>query len=329
MWQEAVKPKDGSEYPIFKVMLQRVDPHEKPSYWKGALPDTQSNDTQEFPLQYICEKCEQKSPMAFKDQSSTCLNRDCTDFFISKGTRLQRHKLEYRKEFLEWTRPFTGDQAKVPASVPSPPGKDAEGYGTELRCRTGMVCPRCHHCDSRVFFSYWKCGSCSHVHMAEPEPYPMAGIEKETREHTKRLLKSKNSELFKEDGTTIFMSSAPKTSILTRESTSKSITKDKARKSDVSEELAKDKKTDTKGFVTKFSTNDERSTRTIYMIFDADGNLIGSLVHERPSTALKESLCGANELWDKIQKPGVTKDFKRNAARCSGSKTFHSFKHHF
>ncbi|KAJ4419637.1 hypothetical protein N0V82_004832 [Gnomoniopsis sp. IMI 355080] len=308
MWQEAVKTKDGDEYPIYKVMLQRLSPYDKPSYWKGTIPNPEMSDTQEPLAQYTCHQCGRSSPTAFKDQSSICLNKDCTQFFITNGARLQRHNLRYREGFLNWIKPFNGDRAMIPALVPPPPGKDIQGYGTELRCRTGMVCPKCHHCDSRVFFSYWKCGSCGLVHMAEPDPYPLAEIEKETHDHIKKLSNSKSSELFKEDGTTIYMAE-PEDSHPNRNSSSKKhANKPEAVPSDP------------KGFVTKFSTEDERSIRTIYMILNPDGNFIGSLVHERPSTALKESLCGADELWNKIQEPGVTKEFKRNAARCPGSK---------
>ncbi|KAJ4386629.1 hypothetical protein N0V93_009527 [Gnomoniopsis smithogilvyi] len=319
MWQEAVETKDGSEYPIFKIMLQRIDPHEKLSCWKGAIQTHQDNNTTEFFPQYTCNKCSEESPRAFKDQSSLCLNRECKDFFSTRGVRLQRHGLKYRKEFLNWVKPFTAERDTLPDVVPPPPGKDTEGYGTELRCRTGLVCPSCHHCDSRVFYNHWKCSSCGFVHMAEPDPYPIVGIEKETQEHTKKLLNGKNSQLFKEDGTTIFMAD-PKGSDLTQKSSSKkTFAKPQAEKGGIPGKKTNDRQPDAKGFVTKFSTKNERSTRTTYMVFNPNGDFIGSLVHERPSTSLKESLCGANELWDEIQKPGVTKDFRRNAARCSGS----------
>lgn len=297
MWQEAVHTEDGNEYPVFKIMLQKIDPSNQPDYWKGPAPSHNINDTQESFTQYMCEKCSKNSPAAFKDQTSVCLNRDCSEFFTTNGVQLKRHQLEYDEAFLNWIKPFTGDHTTIPDIAPPPPGKDVGGYGTELRFRTGMVCPNCYHCDSRVFFSYWKCSSCGLIHMAEPEPYPMAEIEKETREHTKKLLNSKTSTFFKQDGTTIFMATSGDHGV-----------------------QAENAGGNSKGFVNKFSTQDERSTRIIYMIFDAESNFIGSVVHERPSAALKEALCGAHELWDKIQEPGVTMDFKRNAARCSGSK---------
>lgn len=297
MWQESVHTEDGNQYPVFKVMLQKIDPYSQPKYWKGPVINHNINNIQESFSQYTCPKCGKNSPIAFRDQTSMCLNRDCTEFFTANGVQLKRHQLEYEEGFISWIKPFTGDYANIPVIAPPPPGKDIGGYGTELRCRTGMVCPNCHHCDSRVFFSYWKCSSCGLIHMAEPEPYPMAEIEKETQEHTRKLLNSKNSTLFKQDGTTIFMATSEGHHGIEAES----------------------ERTSSKGFVTKFSTQDERSTRTIYMIFDAASNFIGSLVHERPSTDMKEALCGAHELWDQIQEPGVTMSFKRNAARCSGS----------
>lgn len=323
MWQEVNTTEDGHDYPIFKVMLQRVDPKEKSAYWKGAGLAPRIDDKQESCPQCSCDKCGENSPVAFRDQPSICLNKKCTEFFAVNGAQLQRHTLEYSEIFLNWIKPFSGDRSQIPDTVPPPPGKDTEGYGTELRCRTGMVCPKCHHCDSRVFFSYWKCSSCGFVHMAEPDPYPMAGVEGETQEHTKRLSNSKQSGLFREDGTTVFMA-APEGMEYLPKSTSKKSTSQKSmsEKESAPNKPAKDKESGTKGFVTKFSTKDARSTRTIYMIFDPEHNFIGSLVHERPSSALKNSQCGANELWNEIQEPGVTKDFKRNAARCSGSKNF-------
>lgn len=324
MWQEAVQTEDGNEYPVFKLMLQKIDSSNKPAYWKCAGHTARANDVQDSFLQYTCVECGKNSPTVFKNQSAICLNRDCTAFFLVNGVRLQRHTLEYREEFLNWIKPFSGDRDMIPDIVPLPPIKDSKGYGTELRCRTGMVCPECHHCDSRVFFSYWKCISCGLVHMAEPDPFPMADIDKETQGHTKKLLKSKNSELFKEDGTTIFMLGPGENDAPEKSNTRKTaVTKKKAASN------KQDEEPETKGFVTKFSAKDERSTRTTYMIFDPNNNFIGSLVHERPTAALKGALCGAHELWNKIQEPGVTKDFKRNAARCSGSKSFHSLRQEY
>lgn len=315
MWQEAVHTEEGNDYAIFKVMLQKVNSSKLPTNCKIVTHTTRTDGVQESFPQYRCEDCGNNSPAAFKDQYSICLTKECKRFFTANGVQLQRHTLVYSEDFLSWVKPFNGDRLKIPDTVPPPPSKATQGYGTELRCRTGMVCPNCHHCDSRVFFSYWKCVACGLIHMAEPDPYPLAGIASETREHTKKLSSSKPG-LFKEDKTTIFMTEPQNWALLTGSSSNNPGSDAKA----ASNVKFKDEVLNTKGFVTKFSSKDERSTRTIYMIFDPNSSFIGSLVHERPSAALKEGPCGANELWHEIQEPGVTKDFKRNAARCPGSK---------
>lgn len=217
--------------------------------------------------------------MIFDNQASLCLNNDCEQFFCVDGKKLSRsgEELSYSASLLNWEKPFTGDRSMIPATVPPPPANSEYGHGTELRCRAGMVCPHCYHCDSRVYYTYWQCGICGYTVKAEPSPYPVAEIKEEACNQTNKL--HKNSAAFREDNITINMN---------------------------------------ENFVQKFQFENERSVRTIYMIFDSESKFGGSVVHERPKAALRQAPGGADELLREIQEPGVAMHLKRNAARCKG-----------
>lgn len=194
----------GDQYPVVKLMLQRCHTDRKPIYWKGEYHAVQTHEIHKSFGQYTCGDCGKTSPTAFKDQPSLCLNHECKNsFFCVDGLQLQRDLLEYCPAFLRWNKPFSGDQSTSVAVVPAAPTMGNGEYGTELRFRTGVICPQCQHCDSRVWFYCWKCSSCGLCQMAEPEPYPLAEIQNETQQHTAKLMKK--SDFFQGDNTTIFM----------------------------------------------------------------------------------------------------------------------------
>ncbi|CAN8100564.1 unnamed protein product [Discula destructiva] len=279
VWQEMSQGQDKDvQYPVVKLMLQRVDTNVKPTYWKGEYNTPQAHDIQESYAQYTCGDCGKNSPIAFDGPPCICLNHKCKSFFSVDGVQLQRDLLEYRPGFLHWIKPFSGDESKVPAGIPDVPTMGDGEYGTELRFRTGMVCPKCQHCDSRVWFYKWKCSCCGFAQMAEPEPCPITEIEHETQQHTEKLMK--NSKFFKLDQTTISMETR---------------------------------------LVTKFRLETQNSVRTTYLITEVDGTFGGTIVHERPHAAVLQGSCGANELWNEIQEPGVAQNFKRHPAVCPGS----------
>lgn len=182
-------------------MIQRVHTDSKPMYWKGQYDAPQAEDTHQSFENYRCGGCNETSPVNFAGHPALCLNQACNKFFSINDVSLERKTLEYTPAFLKWNKPFSGDLSQLPASITTAPIKADGEYGTELRFRTGMVCPQCSHCDSRVAFNYWKCLSCGVIQKAEPEPYPMEDINQETKMHTAKLMKSSPS--FKKDKTTI------------------------------------------------------------------------------------------------------------------------------
>lgn len=74
--------------------------------------------------------------------------------------------------------------------------------------------------------------------------------------------------------------------------------------------------------VTKFVEPANATTKLliVYMIKTIDGKLIGTVVLERPTEASKMAPCGADKLLECIQKEGGNMKFRRNPARCPGSK---------
>lgn len=269
----------SAEYPVCKIMLQRISTGEKPTYWKGGEDTAYIRNIQPSFPHFECNTCGKTSPKIFNDQASLCLNHDCDQFFSVDGKKLSRsgEELSYSTSFLNWEKPFAGDRSTIPATVPPPPAKSEHDHGTELRCRAGMVCPHCYHCDSRVYYTYWQCGYCGYTVEAEPSPYPMAEIEEEAHKQTKKL--DKDFATFQDDNTTIVIN---------------------------------------ENFVQKFQSEGERSVRTIYMVFDSEGNFGGSVVHERPNVAMRQAPGGADELLREVQEPGIAMHLKRNAVRCKG-----------
>lgn len=282
---EPKKPKI-TEYPVFKLRLQRINSEKMPVYWKEKSKVTQPGDIQPSFPDYKCNICGMTSPKAF-DGKSICLRLECRAFFSEDGMKLAAGEkdLQYSKAFLDWIKPFTGDHSKILEAFQPPPVRDQDGWGTEKAFRMGMVCPRCGLCNSRVHYDYWKCGCCGFSYTVSPRPYPMGEINDETRKFTEKFLRSKlpKYQEFKLDHTTISMNSQ---------------------------------------FVLKFTNNNEadrKSIRTIYMIFDKIGQFGGSVVHERPLATMLEGPGGTHKLFKEIQEAGVVMGFKRYPARCAMS----------
>ncbi|KAI3393629.1 hypothetical protein diail_3856 [Diaporthe ilicicola] len=305
VWKEMVKPKDIKEaYPVWKVMLQTMDPASKPWYWKDdtgsgtSVQDSLSADenhthnsigteaTAQDVEEKECTKCGKVSPKIFDNAPWVCLQDGCENFFQAAGIILKQtgndgKGLRYSRDFINQTTAYDEIQNIPTLFQPLPEAlvEGGENYGTEVALRGGMTCPECRCCTSRKYWNRLACCNCGFEYNTAPLHYPLNKVKEETEVHTKKLAK-KNGIL--QDGVTIKMD---------------------------------------KDHVKLFIENDKggMSTRFIYMIKHPNGSLIGTFVVERPSDAAKQASGGADEIYTSIEAESSNMQFQRNPARCPGS----------
>lgn len=282
-------PEAVTEYPIYKLKLQRINLTETPAYWKEDTSNPGTRGHEASCIEYECTVCGTSSPELFDDKK-LCLNSKCVDFFRQDGNLLSAkdETLVYSKAFLKPTRSFTGDSSKIPDAFQPPPAQDRAGWGSEKAFRMGMVCPDCGCCNSRVHWNFWDCINCGYIYTSRPKPYPLNEVDKETKKHSSRFLRSRQPkhQNFKLDQTTISMDGK---------------------------------------FVSRFAnTNigDNDSTITTYMIFNEKKKFLGSVVHERPSHAMLQLSGGSHQLFQEAQTSMEAMRVKRNPCRCVDSMSF-------
>lgn len=283
------KSKDADnriEYPVYKLKLQRVDLAEAPIYWKEEADTLEGQEPSTSRGEYHCETCGVESPRVFRGKE-LCLNSMCKQFFHEDGKQLSAcdRNLQYSKNFISSTKPFTGDGSKIPSGFQPPPTNDENGWGSEKAFRMGMVCPDCGCCNSRAHWNFWNCINCGYIYNSEPKPYPMSEVSKENLKHDGKFLRRKlvQYQTFKLDKTTISMDNHL-VSMFTNE------------------------------------TDQERdSVITTYMIFNQSRQFLGSVVHERPSEATLQMPGGSDELFQEAQVSMDTMHLKRNPCRCVDS----------
>ncbi|KAL1845951.1 hypothetical protein Daus18300_014393 [Diaporthe australafricana] len=316
VWKEMVQPETVQKpYQVWKIMLQTMDPTSKPWYWKDdTLNDTTTEDshitdeenahdsidtqaTTNYVEKRACTNCEKVGPRIFENAPWVCLEDNCDEFFQVDGKVLSQigddsKELRYSEDFINQTTPYD-DMQDIPTLFQPLPKDLVEGgdlYGTEEASRGGMTCPDCGCCTSRKYWDRLECCNCFFQNNAFPLHYPLDKVESETTAQTKKLTKKNNGGLRK-DGLTMRMD---------------------------------------KHHVDLFTEidDDKMSTRFIYMIKHADGELIGTFVVERPSNDAKKAPGGADEIYKCIEAEDSNMRFQRNPARCPGS-TSETLTRHF
>lgn len=287
IWKELVKPKDVKEpYPVWKIMLQTIDPTSEPWYWKGGIQDvtTMSKGTPAAGIEErTCNGCGNTSPKIFANAPWVCLQDDCEQFFRVAGNILSQvgddnKELRYSEDFINQTVTYDMVPGKSTMFQPLPEAlvEGGDRYGTEVALRGGMTCPKCRCCTTRKYWDRLACCYCGFEHNFAPLPYPLSLVEKETQVHTKNFR-------VRNDGVTIKLDG---------------------------------------DYVDQFveAEEDGMSIRLVYMIKDTKGDLVGTFVIERPSDDAKKAPGGADELYHSIEAEGGKMKFQRNPARCPGSK---------
>jgi hypothetical protein len=302
IWNEQVMNTEspGKTYKVWKVMLQTLDPMSEPWYWKESVPTVMAIDDprqaeETAPqtcsgiqsiatslVEAACISCRNTSTKIFQNAPWVCLKDDCNAFFKIGGNSLSQ----------------TGNDGK------------------ELR-----------YCKAFIdhITSYKEVGSIPTMF----EPLPKALVEGGTNFGTETALRSgmtcpycrcANSRKFwhklvcRNCG---FEHSAPPLPypLALVEKETQAHTK-QVWDDGVTIKLAKD-------HVDQFVEEDDdgMSTRFVYMIKDPSGDLIGTLVLERPSDLAKKAPGGADDLYTSIETQGANMKLQRNPARCPNSQS--------
>lgn len=308
VWKELVQP-DGinKPYPVWKIKLHTIRTDLKPWYWADTddLHDTSHQDSPSSQAHHgtdgiaaaesenlhqssVCTDCHQISPKVFENAPWVCL-QDCQESFKVSGQFLSQigddgKELRYAKGFLNKADCSNGEMKDLSEYVHQmfQPLSTSQGENGKVFLGTEK--------ELRGGFTCPICRCCnSRVYWDRQEcrncgfrqdATPLPISIDEVNKETKNAVKRLKK---MSDGATIHMD---------------------------------------KEHVTKFVEPTDAMTELliIYMIKNQEGELIGTVVLERPTDTAKLTLCGADKLLDLLQKEGADMGFRRNPTRCAGSK---------
>jgi hypothetical protein len=309
IWSEEVQntelPDEVRTYKVWKIMLQTLDPTSKPWYWKETIPnimaidDTQqtgaptSNITQSTAARLVeaaCVSCRSTSPKIFENAPWVCLKDDCHAFFKIGNNSLRQIGNDGKE--LRYTEGFI-DHITAYKEIKDIPTM-FEPLPKAL-VQGGATFGTEVALRSGMTCPYCRCAS--------------------TRKFWDRLV-CRNCG---------FEHNAPPLpyplSLVEKET--QAHTEIHHVKDGVTIKLVED-------HVKKFVEEDEdgMSTRFVYMIKDPNGDLIGTLVVERPSDLAKKAPGGADDLYTSIEAQGGSMKLQRNPARCPNSQShFETWQH--
>lgn len=281
IWQELVQPEDHDEpYTVSKLMLQRINIETAPIYWKdkSQIARHDGKDTSNSRHDGVCETCKRPSPQAFVTDTFVCLNQDCQSFFRDM---LSGSKLDART--VEYNPVFLGHIENYRGSkddIPNifQPAPKVDENGFGTE-KALRSGMTCPRCGACSRRITWDGWSCENCSFnSKAFPSPYP-LEKVKEEICDRISKLR-SEDFAHDHTTIMIDRAS---------------------------------------VEKRHPQVEGETIvTEYILRNDSSEVIGTLVHSRPSEDLRASLNGADKLFKEIQEKDI--GLQRYASRCAGSK---------
>ncbi|KAI7779599.1 hypothetical protein LA080_000711 [Diaporthe eres] len=291
IWKEMVKPNNVQEpYQVWKIMFQTMDSASRPWYWKETIDNASTmnistrstrstRSTTAGTDERACNGCGNTSPKIFANASWVCLEDDCEQFFRVAGNILSQIGDDNKE--LRYSEAFIDHIITYEeiASIPTlfEPLRGALVEGGD-QYGTEVALRGGMTCPK------CRCGTARKYwdRLAcrncgfEHNVAPLPYPLSMVEKETEAHTKSCR---VKDDGVTI--------------------------------ELDED-------HVQQFVENDQdgMSTRLVYMIKHANGDLIGSFVVERPSDVAKKAPGGADELYTSIESEGGSMKFQRNASRC-------------
>ncbi|ROV98770.1 hypothetical protein VMCG_06814 [Cytospora schulzeri] len=291
VWKEMVQPRGiDAPYPVWKIKLHTIRTDLKPWYWVDK--DDVHSTTAQVPCQeFQCGYCGESSPKVFDNGSWVCLDHDCQNFFRVDGKLLTQtgddgEDLRYTKAFLNKSEAFKRKMKALPADIHQmfQPLSNSDPENGEMLFGTEKelrVGFTCPICRGCNSQIFWDRKECKHCDFIQDStPLPYPMDRIENEASKFTRSQQKGGKML--DGATIRIDTA---------------------------------------HVTKFVEPADTMTELliVYMIKSTEGNVIGTVVLERPTKASRVSPCGADKLLESIQEEGGKMMFRRNPARCPGS----------
>ncbi|KAK7715294.1 hypothetical protein SLS64_003993 [Diaporthe eres] len=285
IWKEMVKPDNAKEpYQVWKIMFQNMDSTSRPWYWKETTDNVTTMNkgtlsTTAGTEEKACNGCGNTSPKIFANASWVCLEDDCEQFFRVAGKILSQIGDDNKE--LRYSETFINHIITY---------EDIANIPTLFEPIPGALAQGDHKYGTEVALrGGMTCPKCR------------CGT---ARKYWDRLA-------CRNCGFEHNAAPLPYPLSLVEKETEAHTKSCRVKDDGVTIELDED-------HVQQFIENDQdgMSTRLVYMIKHANGDLIGSFVVERPSDVAKKIPGGADELYTSIESKGGSMKFQRNASRC-------------
>lgn len=290
IWKEMVKPADAQEpYPVWKVMFQTIDSTSRPWYWKETIDNAATMNkgtlsTTAGTEERTCNRCGNTSPKIFANASWVCLEDDCEQFFRVAGNILSQIGDDNKE--LRYSEAFINHIVAY---------EEINNIPTLFQPLPGTLVEGGDKYGTELALrGGMTCPKCR------------CGT---ARKYWDRLA-------CRNCGFEHNVAPLPYPLSLVEEETEAHTEKYRVKDDGVTIKLDED-------HVEQFVENDQdgMSTRLVYMIKHANGDLIGSFVVERPSDVAKKAPGGADELYTSIESEGGNMKFQRNPSRCPDSQS--------
>lgn len=313
VWKEMVQPQGiNAPYPVWKIKLHTIKTDLKPWYWvdTDGVHDAIAQDgftchaeysadsiataqAEHHHQSFVCVFCGKTSSKVFANAPWVCL-QTCDQFFNVNGKPLSQtgddgEGLRYAKDFLNKAECSNGEMKDLPTYIhqmfqplSAPMGKDGITTFGTEKELRGGF--TCPICRCCNAQVLWDRQQCKNCGFCyDATPLPYP-MDNIIEEVREPVRKYQNLGKLA-DNATISMKQE---------------------------------------YVTKFMEPADTMTELliIYMINNKEGKLIGTVVLERPTDKAKLEPCGADKLLDLLQEEGASMKFRRNPARCPGSKCF-------
>lgn len=169
IWIEKSGHNKIRRYRFEKLNLQ------KESWWRPEKEEPVDLSALEPPHEQTCHRCKEKSPQIYLN-GWMCLQDDCNMFWrIINSLSLGSHEpdeasLIYDPRFLKQKTPWPNDNTEYPLAFNAPEISThaVAGEDTSQAFWSGMVCPDCGKCNSRLGWTGWKCSNTACSFKKEP-----------------------------------------------------------------------------------------------------------------------------------------------------------------
>ncbi|KAF2822940.1 hypothetical protein CC86DRAFT_448052 [Ophiobolus disseminans] len=147
---------------ILRYRFEKLN-SKKESWWR---PENEEESVElgslGLPVEKTCDACTEKSPQIYLN-GWMCLKPNCTTFWhiLDESVPYEPNEasLMYDPRFLKQKTPWPNDDSEYPLAFNSAElsGYSIPGEDTSQAFWSGMVCPQCGRCNSRLSWTGWHC----------------------------------------------------------------------------------------------------------------------------------------------------------------------------